>query len=102
MEHDLEWYRKEVSKRFIIKLRGYLGPNAHHKMEIRILNGACIWKFRYRQRIEEMVTSEAGQWHANISYATTVWNQAGEKGGRYLGTSQQIEWMAVGTPPPEP
>ena len=38
VEHDLEWYYKEVSKRFIITLRGYLGQSAHHERKIRILN----------------------------------------------------------------
>ena len=35
---DLEWYRQQVSKWFIMKLSGYLGLPAHHERDVRILN----------------------------------------------------------------
>ena len=67
METDLEWYRKEVSQRFIIKRTGYLGPAAHHKLEITILNRVLTWRVADAAKgLGEMITYEADQRHADI------------------------------------
>ena len=67
VNHDLEWYRKEVSKRFIIKLRGYLGQSAHHERKIRILNRMLTWRVADAAKdVGKMVTYEADQRHADL------------------------------------
>ena len=66
-ETDLEWYRTQVSKRFIMKLRGYLGPSSRHKQEMRILNRVLTWRVADASRNEpEMLTYEADQRHADL------------------------------------
>ena len=40
----LEWCRQQVSKRFIKKLHGYLGPAALHEHEMRVLTRVLTWR----------------------------------------------------------
>ena len=43
-EVGLEWCRQQVSKRFIKKLHGYLGPAALHEHEMRVLTRVLTWR----------------------------------------------------------
>ena len=64
-EVDVEWYRQQVSKRFIMKLRGYLGPAAHHKREMCIQNRVFIWRSS-EAGSAEMITYEGDLRHVDI------------------------------------
>ena len=56
-----------MSKRFIIKLRGYRGQNAHHERKIRILNRMLTWRVADAAKdVGKMITYEADQRHADL------------------------------------
>ena len=55
---DHEWYRLEVIKRFIMTLRGNLGPAAHHSREMRILNRVLTWRSSEAGRAERITCEE--------------------------------------------
>ena len=62
---DHEWYRQEVSKRFIMTLRANLGPGAHHSREMRILNRVLTWRSSEAGRAER-ITYEEDPRHENF------------------------------------
>ena len=64
-EPDLEWYRLQVSGRFLIKLRGYLVPGGHHKREMRIPSRLLAWHASHCGRAG-MITCEGDQRHADL------------------------------------
>ena len=56
-----------MSKRFIIKLRGYLGQSAHHERKIRILNRMLTGRVVDAAKdVGKMITYEADQRHADL------------------------------------
>ena len=64
---DLEWYRQQVIKRFLMKLRVYLGFAAHHKREMRILNRVLTWRFSEAE-CAEMITHERDTRHVDLLF----------------------------------
>ena len=58
-EADLEWYRQQVRPRLVTKLRGCLGPAAHHKRETLKQNRVLTWRSSEAGRTE-MITNWGG------------------------------------------
>ena len=67
VEADVAWYRQQVSKRFIMKFRGYLGPAAHHKRGMRILNRVFTRTSSEAGRAE-MITHEGDPRHVDLLF----------------------------------
>ena len=55
----LDWFRKDISQRYEVKLRGRLGPNRNDDKSVRILNRIVEWG-------EDEIRYEADQRHAEI------------------------------------
>lgn len=62
---DLEWYGKELRKRFIVKNRGVLGPGQNEVREMRILNRVLVYH-RAEPGAPERITYEADQRYAEL------------------------------------
>ena len=45
-EEKLDWFRREISKRFEVKFRGRIGPDVGDDKSIRILNRVITWDVR--------------------------------------------------------
>jgi len=58
-EEDLDWIRKEIVKKFEVKFRARLGPEAKDDKSVRILNRVVEWS-------KEGIYYEADQRHAEI------------------------------------
>ena len=56
---NLDWFRKEISKRFEVKFRGRLGPGDKDDKSIRILNRVITWS-------DDGIEYEADQRHAEL------------------------------------
>jgi hypothetical protein len=58
-EEGLNWFQKEVKRKFEVKVRGRIGPGNNDEKEIRLLNRVFEWK-------DEGIYVEADQRHAEI------------------------------------
>ena len=58
-DEDLDWFEKEISAKFEVKIRGRLGPGVKDTKAIRILN-------RIAERTKEGIWYEADQRHAEL------------------------------------
>ena len=58
-KESLDWYQKELSKEFELKVRGIIGPERSDDKSIRLLNRVFEWK-------PEGIICEADQRHAEI------------------------------------
>ena len=85
-EVGLEWYRQQVSKRFIMKLRGDLGPAGHHKREMRILNHG---RDHIRRRPTTRHTKETHDTWTSCC-VTMAWSTGRAGRVQYLGTSPRF------------
>ena len=57
VESELLWLRDSLSKTFLIKDRGILGPESHNLKEIRLLNRVIAWE-------PDFIRYEADQRHS--------------------------------------
>jgi hypothetical protein len=65
MRDDLDWYEKQLSKRFIVKNRGTLGPGESDVKQIRILNRVIEWHPASANK-PDMITYEADLRHVDL------------------------------------
>ena len=42
-EHDLDWFRREISQIYEVKFRGRIGPTDKDDKAVRILNRVVTW-----------------------------------------------------------
>ena len=42
-EEQLDWFRREISRKFEVKFRGRIGPDIGDEKSIRILNRVVTW-----------------------------------------------------------
>ena len=64
-EEQLDWFRREISKKFDAKFRGRIGPDIGDDKSIRILNRIVTWttggiKYEADQRHSEIIIKQLG------------------------------------------
>jgi hypothetical protein len=76
---SLDWFRREIVKRFEVKFKGRLGPEKEDDKSIRVLNRVVSWD-------EEGIKYEADQRHAEIIAQSVI-----EEGTNTRGISTPCE-----------
>ena len=56
-EVELDWFRDNIQRKFEVKIRGRLGPEANDQKSVRILNRIITWN-------KDRIQYEADQRHA--------------------------------------